>query len=383
MSKGAIVIEGHVQGLSNTRALGRAGIPVFVLNHGERCVARYSKYCYRFFSCPPYDTDGLAHFLIALAEQYSLQGWVVFPSNDLAVLTLSRNRKKLASLYHLMAPDPEVAMQVCDKFILMQKAAAAGLPVPFTWNLSVPVPGHVHWPVLIKGRVGLPFYRKTGKKVVVCDNPEEYRYQQEKFSASDWGGLVMVQELIPEEKNQYTISVAVFSKEGAVQTSWVGIKVRQHPSRFGTATLARSIHDKEAVNYAERICKALHYNGICEIELIRDPRDGRLKLIEINPRTWLWVELARASGVDLTLIAWQDANDLPPVFPEHYRENLVWRNFYTDVWFGLGSLIRRKLGLKSYFRQMKGEKVPAVWAKDDPRPFLRLTLILPYLMRSR
>ena len=30
--KGAVIIEGHVQGLSNTRSLGEAGIPVIVAN---------------------------------------------------------------------------------------------------------------------------------------------------------------------------------------------------------------------------------------------------------------------------------------------------------------------------------------------------------------
>lgn len=383
MTKGAIVIEGHVQGLSNTRSLGRAGIPVFVLNHGEKCVARYSKYCSRFFVCPPYDSDELALFLIELAGEYSLQGWVVFPSNDHAVLALSRNRALLASVYHLMAPEFEIARQICDKFILMQKAAEAGLQVPATWSLSMPVPEQVQWPVLMKGRVGLPFYRKMGKKVMVCHNPEEYRDQIRKFTVAGSDEMIMVQEMIPEEINQYTISVGVYCVEGTLKTSWTGIKVRQHPSRFGTATLARSIHDAEAVEYAERIVKALNYSGICEIELIRDPRDGHHKLIEINPRTWLWVELARASGVDLVLLAWQDAMGMSPLFPDHYTANIAWRNFYTDVWFGLGRLIRRESGLKFFIQQMKGKKIPAVWAKDDPRPFLQLTLLLPYLMRSR
>ncbi len=80
MKMGAIVIEGHIQGLSNTRALGRAGIPVFVVNHGEKCVARYSKYCTRFFHCPSYDSDELAVFLHNLSKEFGLEGWVIFPS---------------------------------------------------------------------------------------------------------------------------------------------------------------------------------------------------------------------------------------------------------------------------------------------------------------
>ena len=39
---GAIFIEGHVKGLSNTRALGEAGIPVYVLDTAE-CILRSQK----------------------------------------------------------------------------------------------------------------------------------------------------------------------------------------------------------------------------------------------------------------------------------------------------------------------------------------------------
>jgi len=45
---GAIIIEGHVQGLSNTHALGAAGIPVVVVDTAN-CIARYSRYCKGFF----------------------------------------------------------------------------------------------------------------------------------------------------------------------------------------------------------------------------------------------------------------------------------------------------------------------------------------------
>ena len=41
---GAIVLEGHVQGLSNTRSLGELGIPIYVLDV-VHCLAQHSKYC--------------------------------------------------------------------------------------------------------------------------------------------------------------------------------------------------------------------------------------------------------------------------------------------------------------------------------------------------
>ncbi|MEZ5084599.1 MAG: hypothetical protein R2750_14335 [Bacteroidales bacterium] len=65
---GAIIIEGHVQGLSNTRALGSMGIPIYVVDINT-CIARYSKYCKKFFICPAFKSDDFAEFLIDLAKK--------------------------------------------------------------------------------------------------------------------------------------------------------------------------------------------------------------------------------------------------------------------------------------------------------------------------
>jgi hypothetical protein len=42
------------------------------------------------------------------------------------------------------------------------------------------------------------------------------------------------------------------------------------------------------------------------VEFKRDHRDGRYKLMEINPRLWQWHGLATALGVDFTRIAYLD-----------------------------------------------------------------------------
>src|SRR5450759_1595127 len=91
---GVIVIEGHVQGLANTRALGKAGIPVIVVSE-HNCLARYSRYCKKFFKCPGYLSSEFIHFLIQMALSEGIQGWVLLPSNDHAVFNISGNIEKL------------------------------------------------------------------------------------------------------------------------------------------------------------------------------------------------------------------------------------------------------------------------------------------------
>ena len=113
---GAIIIEGHVQGLSNTRSLGAAGIPVIVVDKGD-CVARHSRYCAGFFRCPDYDTDDLADFLIRLAKALNLKNWLLLPSNDHAVLTLSRNKSRLEAIFKVITPGLEIIENIYDESI--------------------------------------------------------------------------------------------------------------------------------------------------------------------------------------------------------------------------------------------------------------------------
>src|SRR5258708_22691107 len=42
----------------------------------------------------------------------------------------------------------------------------------------------------------------------------------------------------------------------------------------------------------------MRYTGIVEVEFKRDLRDGKLKLLDINPRVWGWHSLCGPAGVD-------------------------------------------------------------------------------------
>ena len=68
---GAIVIEGHVQGLSNTRSLGELGIPVYVVDT-VHCLAQHSKYCKKYYKCPPYHSAEFIDFLLDLSQILSI-----------------------------------------------------------------------------------------------------------------------------------------------------------------------------------------------------------------------------------------------------------------------------------------------------------------------
>jgi D-aspartate ligase len=50
----------------------------------------------------------------------------------------------------------------------------------------------------------------------------------------------------------------------------------------------------------------MHYVGLCEIELKRDSRDGRVKMIEANPRYSITADAAYYAGIDLGWLHYLD-----------------------------------------------------------------------------
>lgn len=368
---GAIVIEGHVQGLSNVRALGEMGVPVYVVDQ-RKCIASRSKYCRKFFQCPAFESDQFASFLIELAAQEKLQNWILLPSNDHAVMTLSRNKDELGKIFRVVTPNWDIVQNVYDKVRLLAIAEQEGVPSPRIYTLNAELetePEGIIYPVITKGRFGLSFYKSTGKKAFLSNDWLELRdhlnWIQKRLPLEE----TFTQELIPYDGTNKTISCTAFSIDGVVKTHWSGIKLREHPLQFGTATFAKSIYAPECLQHTEKILKHLNYTGVCEVEYLQDPRDGEYRLIEINARTWLWVGLARACGVDYAKILYEYGCGKPFVYVKNYPSEVYWRNPVTDLVYGCLGVIKGSIGAGEYMRSLRYVPVNnALFHKGDQQP---------------
>lgn len=385
IKQGAVIIEGHVQGLANTRALGEAGIPVVVVDRNN-CLARYSRYCTGFFYSPDFNSDDLALFLTDLARREGLEGWLLIPSNDHAVHTIARNRESLAGVYRLTTPGTDIVDLIYDKKNLLDISEAIGIPVPATCYFTTAdetIPPELKFPVITRGRFGLSFYKAMKAKALFAVTEEELRAQLMHISSVYNLEDTLTQTVIPFDGTNRTVSFTAFCTEGEIRSYWAGRKLREHPWRFGTATFAESIECGECLEPTALLLKKLNYEGVCEVEFIRDPADGEYKLIEMNARTWLWVGLARKCGVDYALMAYRYANGLEMSYPADYASGVKWINYLTDTWFSLGAIVSGRMKLREYFASMKGKRINAVYSRNDLLPSLALVMLSFYIARKR
>ena len=381
---GAIIIEGHVQGLSNLRSLGSQNINVWVIDTSN-CIAKYSKYCKKFIKCPSFDSDEFISFLIDLSNQYDLSSCLLLPSNDHIVKALSKNSTKLKSLYKLITPSYDIIENIYDKSKLISIAVSSGVACPETNSISSikDIPEFASFPILIKGKEGLSFYKKTSKKAFLINSKDELIQKLEDLKGLISFDDILLQELIPYDENHHTISVALFCENGTVKTFWMGEKLREHPIRFGTATLAKSIEIDELKINSNKLIKALRYTGICEIEYLWNPSKKEYQLIEINARTWLWVGLAKTCGIDFAKIAYDYVNDNKISYPDTYLKGVYWFNPITNLFFTFIGFIKGHIKLRSILALSFKKKNNALFISSDMKPGFIYLLSLFKIFRNR
>ncbi len=382
---GVIIIEGHVQGLANTRALGEQGIPVVVVDV-HSCVAASSKFCQDFYTCPPFIEDSFADFLIDLAQDQNLQGWLLLPSNDHAVYTLSKHKEKLKKFYKFLVPDFKELDKIYDKVKLLDLAKKLLVPIPKTFCINEKTKVeelNLAYPVLTRGRNGLSFYKKVGRIGFVSKSGIELKRDLNLISEKTNLETAFTQEFIPFDGTNKTISFTAFCIGGEIKCFWMGVKLREHPLQVGTATFTESIYIDECLKQSIILLRALNYEGICEVEYLKDPRVNQYKLIEINPRTWLWVGHAIASGVNYPLLAYNYVNGIENQYPVKYNLGLKWRNPISDLLFSLLAIVEGKLSLKQYMIYNQGPVVNSLWYKGDLKPFFRYAALMLKFLKNR
>ena len=383
---GAVIIEGHVQGLSNTRSLGEAGIPVYVVDKTD-CIAAKSIYCKKFFLCPDFQTDDFADFLIKLAKEEKLNGWVLIPSNDHAVYSIAKHMKILKEYYKVTTPELTIIDNIYDKVRLLDVAQQHNIPIPRTQVFQTTndqIADNLQFPVITKGCRGLSFYKALRQKAFLANDEMELRRQLNFIAENHDIANSFTQELIPFDGHNKTVSFTTFCEAGEIKTFWMGVKLREHPLRFGTATFAKSVYVEECYEQSVLLLKALNYSGVCEVEYLFDPRDKKYKLIEINARTWLWVGLAKACGVDYAKLIYDYVNGNSIVWPQSYKQDIYWMNPFSDFVYSLFAIIQGKLSLSDYIAPLRNKNiVNALFIASDKKPGIMYLLNVFSFLKQR
>ena len=376
---GALVIGADYRALGVVRSLGRRGVPAWVLRHGDDRLAGFSRFARRTLPL----AEG-AGFLLSLCDEHGLDGWTLFASSDESAAFVAQHHDELGARFRLTTPPWSVTQYAYDKRLTYPLAESLGLDVPQTWypqNGNDVAALECDYPVVLKPAIKDGFNRLTAAKAWRVDSRDELLARYSEACTFADPATLMVQELIPGGGVEQ-LSYAALYDDGRPLAALTARRTRQYPMDFGRAsTYVETVDLPEAADAAYALLEAIGYTGLVEVEFKRDPRDGRCKLLDVNPRVWGWHTLCARAGVDFTYLAWQLAHG-EEVPPSRARWGVRWSRLSTDLPTAVSEIRRGHLSVRGYLGSLRGPRERAIFARDDPLPgLLEFPLLASVLAR--
>jgi D-aspartate ligase len=377
----ALVFNCHITGLAVARSLGSRGVPIVALDRDDKGYGLHSRYSTVAGRCP-YPLDDERRFIELLLEIGATlnQKAVLFPCLDEWVFAVARHRRELEEYFTFPFSDLETIERILDKDLLYRKCEERGIPIPRTFYVGEQSPeqiaAEISFPCIVKPALQREFTNEFGEKVLRAADREEFLAMCKRAAHHP----LLAQEIVGAGVDSFYSLCSYIGRDGEAKGVFVGRKLEQYPPDFGTACLVDSRHIEEVVERGVDILKQFRYQGISEVEFIRDERDGDFKLLDINTRVWKWIGLPIRAGIDLPWLAYSDAvcgnvesagrqqNDLRWVYLKDYiplrraRAGLPETTLSHQDW----------LDLIAGAASASSSIVDAVFSLDDREPFVRM-----------
>jgi D-aspartate ligase len=354
-------------GLALVRSLGREGIPVEGIARRRHEFGLRSRYLRRRTLAP--DDDAVLAALRRAAAGGERP--VLFLERDENVETVLRRWDEVRALADVPLPDDEwIVRRLGRKDLLPEVAAEAGVSTPHTVPAASEeaiVHGGVQPPLLVKPVAGQDFALALREKALPADTVAEALAAWTR--ARNEGFETVVQELIPDSHERVYSVFTYIGRAGAPLATVVGRKIRQGPLRFGTSAVFASAHDEEVHAVGLRLLTTAGYRGLAHVELVRDARDGALKVVDVNPRLPVWAGIATGRELGIARVAYDDLCGRASPAARTMNEQLTWIYLAKDLWVSAQMARRRELAAREFLRHyLQRKKVRAVFAADDPGP---------------
>lgn len=335
------------------RSLGRRGIPVVAGDDHRLSMGFFSRYCQQYFTYPSPDKDPerFIEWLIYQARQGVFQ--VLFAIDERTLDVVTKYRQELSPFMVLTMVDHKTYSLARDKANTMALAESLGIPCPRTALISddqalEEIIDHWDFPVIIKPRTS-----SGSRGLMRVDSPEDFKAGYHKINAEY--PAPMVQEFIPPGGETYGVEV-LLNGESQPRATFVHHRLREYPISGGPSTLRESVAAPELKELGVRLLQAMGWQGVAMVEFKTDPRDGRAKLMEVNPKFWGSIALPIAAGVDFPFLLYRIAleGDIAP--SNSYRIGVLCR------WLLPGDLLHfffnpDRFHLTPSFFQFRGENL--------------------------
>lgn len=308
------------------------------------CAGMFSRYPHErvLYPSPTAAPDAFKTWLLTFVEQRRPE--MLYPTGDPVTAACAREQDTLRQWTRLVLPPYEQFAKGRSKVGTMRAAKEAGVAIPDTWYLEnndlERLASAARYPCLIK-----PAVSAGARGITRIESAAELREQFPRLQVQY--GECYVQDYVPQTGMQYKTDM-VMADGRDLLAGVVYEKLRYYPPNGGSSVLNRTVERPDILQAAATLARHLQWHGFCDFDFITDPRDGEVKLMEINPRFPESFRATYAAGLDMVEMLWELAHGRHPAAVTQYRTGQYLRFLPGDVMWLLTSKDRRR-HLRSWF----------------------------------
>ena len=300
---------------------------------------------------------------------------MLIPTTDTGAIWVSEHAAALASEFRFPYQDFNLVSLLCDKSRMQILARRNGVPtaqsmVPrskedvqlFIETASFPVMVKATDAERLRARMG-------GTKFVIPSGRELLEFYAK--AADHEEPSLLIQEFIPGEDWMFD---GYFDQNSRCVFGVTGKKIRRFPVNTGVTSLGVCIRNETVERTTVEFMKAIAYQGILDIGYRYDQRDGKYKVLDVNPRIGCTFRLFTATnGMDVARALYLHLTG-QSVIRGQAADGRKWIVEDFDLFSAIRSIRNRTLTLQDWMRSFRGIQEMACFAFDDPLPFLLMPI---------
>jgi predicted ATP-grasp superfamily ATP-dependent carboligase len=206
------------------------------------------------------------------------------------------------------------------------------------------------------------------RSTTIVQHPGELEALQRAAAAAGAGELVL-QEHLPGGPGDDWFVHGYADGASRCRPLFTGVKERAYPAHAGLTAFGTSRWNPHLADEMASLVSRVGYQGIFDLDLRRDPRDGRYKLLDFNPRLGAQFRIFRdVAGLDVAVAQYLDltGQEVPAAEPVDGRHFVV--ESY-DPLCAVSYWRSGELTLRAWAGSLASVDEAAWFAADDLRPF--------------
>lgn len=362
-----LVTDGRtLSALAVVRSLGRRGLAVHV---GDEFPSTITSYSTHVESNVVYPSAGNSptRFIEEVVERANEEAYdLIIPVRDETTLLLSKHRSELPAGTDVVVADHSTIEQLLDKEETMKLARRHGVSIPPTYYPSEEgietVRDVLEYPVLIKPR------RSSGSRGIQYAHSKSELLQRYEAVSEEYDDPI-VQEYISHEGGHYSIGT-LFDRESNPVALHVYKETKQYPPSGGPAATATSVAPDDWVWEMIELLERVNWVGPAHMDVLFDPETAEYRLLEVNPRLWMSLNLTVQSGVDVPHLLYRLATEgsVDPV--RRYTAGLDYRWVFPNELLWVLAQDRKASAVREFLRFTGRRTCYGVVSRDDPLPLV-------------